>query len=72
MLVLGWTGLVDPAWFSRYRRHCIFLCFVLGAFLTPADLPSMFMLALPLWGLFEFGIVLMRVVRRKRAESQTA
>ena len=49
-----------------------FTVVVLGALLTPADLPSMFMLALPLWGLFEFGIVLMRVVRRKGAESQSA
>ena len=65
MLILGWTQIVDPAWFAKYRRHCVFTCFVLGAFLTPADLPSMFLLALPLWGLFEIGLVLMRMVYRQ-------
>ncbi len=67
MLVLGWSGIVAPDWFAQYRRHCVFVCFVLGALLTPADLPSMFLLALPLWGLFEMGLVLMRAVYSKEA-----
>jgi sec-independent protein translocase protein TatC len=66
MVILGWTGVVDPAWFARYRRHSVFVCFALGALLTPADVMSMIMLAAPLWGLFELGLVLMRIVYKKR------
>ena len=62
MLVLGWTGLVSPQVFAAYRRYCVFGCFVLGAILTPADVLSMFLLAMPLWGLFEFGLLLMRLM----------
>ncbi|MFP4143982.1 MAG: twin-arginine translocase subunit TatC [Phycisphaeraceae bacterium] len=60
LLVLGWTGLVDPAVLARYRKYGVFGCFVLGAVFTPADPISMFVLALPLWGLFELGLLLMR------------
>ncbi len=65
MMILGWTRLVEPAFLSKYRRYCIFVCFVLGALLTPADPISMFALAMPLWGLFELGLVVMRVAYGK-------
>jgi sec-independent protein translocase protein TatC len=60
MLVLGRTGLVDPNLFSKGRKYAIFICFAAAAILTPADLLSMFVLAVPLYGLFELGLILMR------------
>ena len=60
MLVIGWTGLVDPDLVARQRKYAVFGSFALGALLTPADLMSMFILAVPLYGLFELGLVLMR------------
>ncbi len=65
MLILGWSRLVDPAWLARYRGYCVFACFALGMLLTPADVLSMVMLAVPLWGLFEFGLILMRYTYRR-------
>lgn len=66
MMILGWTGLIAPQTFSKYRRYCIFVCFVLGALFTPADPLSMFALAIPLWGLFELGLLVMRLGYRKK------
>ncbi len=60
MLVVGWTGIIHPNVIASYRKHCIFVCFFLGALLTPADPVSMIVLAVPLWVLFEMGLVLMR------------
>lgn len=60
MVVIGGIGLVDPAQLAAGRKYCVFVCFVLGSVLTPADPVSMFVLALPLWALFELGLVLMR------------
>jgi sec-independent protein translocase protein TatC len=60
MLVIGWSGFIDPALVTRYRRHCLFGCFVIGAALTPVDVISMLVLAIPLYDLFEFGLVVMR------------
>lgn len=64
MLILSWTGVLAPADLSRYRKYCVFGCFVLGSVLTPADPVSMFVLALPLWGLYELGLLLMRLTYR--------
>jgi len=61
MLILGWSRLVDPRWLARYRAYCVFVCFGIGAIFTPADPVSMLVLALPLWGLFELGLFLMRL-----------
>ena len=66
MLVLGWTGVMASETVSQSRRYCIFGCFVAGALLTPADVLSMFLLAFPLWGLFEFGLLLMKLMERRR------
>jgi len=63
MMVLGWTGMVDPAWLARYRRHALLIALVLGMLLTPADPLSMIALAVPLYILFEFGMLVMRVSR---------
>jgi len=68
MLVLGWTGVVRAETISQSRRYCIFGCFVAGALLTPADVLSMLLLAIPLWGLFEFGLLLMRVTQARESK----
>jgi len=60
MLVIGSTGLVDPAMLKPYRKHAFLICLVLSAALTPADPISMFVLGLPLWLLFVLGLFLMR------------
>ena len=72
MLILGWSGLIDPSWLSKYRRYCIFVCFALGALLTPADPISMVAMAMPLWGLYELGLLLMRFSYRRAKEPADA
>ena len=64
MFVLGATGIVDPAYLSRYRKYCVFGCFAVAAVFTPAEPISMIVLAAPMWLLFELGLWLMRRVYR--------
>jgi len=61
MLIGSMSGLLDPAWLASGRKYALFGCFAAGAVLTPTDLPSMFILAVPLYMLFEGGLVLMRL-----------
>ena len=72
MLVLGSTGIVDPAVLARYRKHCIFGCFATAAIFTPAEPISMIILAAPMWLLFEFGLLLMRRVYRRTDADQAS
>lgn len=66
MLFLARSGLVDPAVFSRQRRMFIFLAFIIGAILTPPDPVTQILMAGPIILLFELGIVLARIGKRKR------
>lgn len=66
VLLLGWVGILDPVGLLRFRRHMLLISFILGAVLTPADPLSMIMVALPIYGLFEFGVLLHRLLPAER------
>lgn len=66
VLVLGWVGIIEPTNLLKYRRQVVMACLVLGAVLTPADPLSMLLLAVPLYVLFEFGVVLHRLLPAER------
>ncbi len=61
VLLLGWAGIVTRQTLAKYRRHAIGACALAGALLTPADPLSMVLLAIPLYLLFELGMLLLRV-----------
>ncbi|HYE01852.1 MAG TPA: twin-arginine translocase subunit TatC [Phycisphaerales bacterium] len=67
VLLLGWSGILDPPMLRRHRKHAALACGVLGAILTPtADPISMLVLAGPLYLLYELGLVLLRVLPAAR------
>lgn len=61
MLVAGWTNLFDPRAIASLRKYAVLIAFAAGALLTPADATSMFVLAIPLYLLFEVGLVMMKL-----------
>lgn len=69
MMVGGWAGILDANWLSKYRGHALLACSIAGAVLTPSDPVSMMVLAVPLYGLFEVGLLLVRIVAPKVANS---
>ena len=60
ILVLSSLGIVDRSKLKRWRKYAIVIVLILAAFITPSDPFSMFVLALPLYGLFELSILLCR------------
>jgi sec-independent protein translocase protein TatC len=69
-LLMVWSGLTTPDAMAAKRPYIIIGCFVLGMFLTPPDVVSQLLLAIPMWLLFEVGVVLARFVN-KTQESET-
>jgi sec-independent protein translocase protein TatC len=55
-IVLVWMGVTSPADLARKRPYVIVGAFVIGMLLTPPDVISQTLLALPMWVLFELGI----------------
>ncbi|MFB1490141.1 MULTISPECIES: twin-arginine translocase subunit TatC [unclassified Thiocapsa] len=67
-ILLVAVGITTPADLVRMRPYVIVGAFVVGMLLTPPDVISQTLLAVPMWLLFELGIVFAKVLVRKRAE----
>ena len=57
--------LVRRATVRSYRRHIWFSAFILGAFLSPPDPLSLFLVAMPVVILFEIAIVIDAITRKE-------
>jgi sec-independent protein translocase protein TatC len=60
------TGITTPDNLARKRPYIIVGCFFLGMLLTPPDIISQSLLALPRWLLFELGVYFGRIIIRNR------
>lgn len=69
VVFLARIGVVSPATLVRYRRHAIVVFFVLAAILTPPDVVTQVLLALPLVLLYELSILGAKVFGRPRPEA---
>lgn len=63
-LLLILAGIVSTDTLADKRRYIIVGCFAVSAIVTPPDGVSMLMLAIPMWLLFELGLVLARILVR--------
>lgn len=65
-ILLVWTGFTTPAALVAKRPYIIVGAFVLGMMLTPPDIISQTLLALPMWVLFELGVLFSKIYVGKR------
>lgn len=66
LTLLGVAGLVSPEFLARHRRYAIVIVFIIAGILTPPDVLSQFMLAIPILLLYELSILLIRFVRKRQ------
>lgn len=59
------AGLVTSQLLTKVRPYVIFGIFVLAAIITPPDVVSQLLLALPMIGLYEAGLLFIRHILRK-------
>lgn len=64
-IVLVWTEVTSPADLAEKRPYVIVGVFVIAMFLTPPDAISQTLLAIPMWMLFELGLLFSRFFVRK-------
>lgn len=69
VIVLVRAGIVSIDALKRARPYVIVGAFVIGAIFTPPDVISQLLLAIPLWLLYELGIILARIIG-KRADAK--
>ena len=65
-------GVTTPDKLAKKRPYVIVGTFVIGMVLTPPDIISQTLLALPMWVLFEIGLLLSRIMEKRKAERRSA
>ncbi len=68
-ILLVLAGVTTPDDLAAKRSYIIVAAFVVGMLLTPPDVISQTLLALPMWLLFEIGLFFSRVLMRQREEA---
>lgn len=68
-IILVATGMTTPDKLAAKRPYVIVGAFAIGMLLTPPDVISQTLLALPMWILFEIGIVMSRLLIKKQQET---
>ncbi len=71
-VILALLGILSPEAMAAKRPYIIVGAFVVGMLLTPPDVISQTLLAVPMWMLFEVGILVSRLLLRRRREAQAA
>jgi sec-independent protein translocase protein TatC len=71
LLHLARIGVIDAKMLARQRKYAILLIFVFAAVMTPPDLISQVLMALPLIGLYELSILLSKFFGKKSAPVQS-
>jgi sec-independent protein translocase protein TatC len=69
-ILLVWAGFTTPQSLAQKRPYVIVGAFVLGMLLTPPDAISQTLLALPMWVLFELGLLFARAYVKPRREEE--
>ncbi|MFZ6046030.1 twin-arginine translocase subunit TatC [Pseudomonas sp. CR3202] len=65
VVLLIWIGVVDVEYLKRIRPYVVIGCFVVGMVLTPPDIFSQTLLAVPMWLLFEVGVFCGGLIRKR-------
>ena len=62
---LARLGLITSGFMRVYRRHSFVLILVMAAIITPPDMITQLLIAIPLYGLFEVSILVAQKVERR-------
>ncbi|MBC8465645.1 twin-arginine translocase subunit TatC, partial [bacterium] len=65
----AFIGIVTPKQLRKYRRHAIIALFICSALITPPDVFTLIILAIPLIALYEFGILMAVFAQKKKNKS---
>jgi sec-independent protein translocase protein TatC len=67
---LSMSGLVTSKMLKTYRRHSIVIILIVSAIITPPDVVSQLLIAMPILVLYEVGILIAKRLEKKRAIKQ--
>ena len=69
LTLMGRAGLITAEWLASKRKYTIIIVFIVAAFLTPPDVISQVLLALPIMALYEISILLIKMSKPKKSDA---
>lgn len=70
IVLMCWTGMTNAQNLRAKRPYVIVGVFVVGMLLTPPDIISQTLLAIPMWLLYEFGIIVGSIYSKKSEQEE--
>lgn len=71
-VLLVWSGVTTVESLKEKRPYVVVGCFVIGMIMTPPDVISQSLLAIPMWLLFESGVLFARFVKSQKPDDAEA
>lgn len=72
IVLMCWTGITDADSLRKKRPYVIVGVFVVGMLLTPPDIISQTLLAIPMWFLFEVGVIIGSSYQNKHEDNESS
>jgi sec-independent protein translocase protein TatC len=72
MALLSMAGVIQSSFLRKGRKYALLIIFVIAAVVTPPDPFSQFILGVPLYMLYESGIICAIVIERGRKRREAA
>ncbi|RLA25845.1 MAG: twin-arginine translocase subunit TatC [Gammaproteobacteria bacterium] len=69
-VLIVWTGLTTPDKLGKARPYVFLGAFIMGMFLTPPDVISQTLLAVPVYLLYELGIIMSRIFSIRKEDTE--
>ena len=69
-ILVIWSGMTTAQSLASKRPYVIVAAFVIGMLLTPPDVISQTLLALPMWVLFELGLIFSKMYKPNKDEAE--
>jgi len=71
LALLSYLRVVNAAFLTRNRKYAILLIAIIAAVVTPTpDIFNMSLMGVPMYFLFEIGVILVKVIERKRTRTE--
>jgi sec-independent protein translocase protein TatC len=70
IILLCWTGVTTAQQLRQKRPYIVVAAFVVGMLLTPPDVISQVLLAIPMWFLYEVGIIIGSIYSKRNSSTE--
>jgi len=69
IMIFSQLGLVTPAFLRKYRKHAFVIVLIIAAVITPPDLFTQIVVAIPILLLYEMGIMISKRIEKRRLKN---